>query len=93
MKTLKTDQRLLTLKGEVLKEDNTEITVGLILSNILSNSSVNPHRSYQLAKAIATNDTVELKAEDILFIREALNRQNHLGSLYTGQIIEVLESL
>lgn len=91
MKTLKTDQVLLTLTGEEIAEGDTKVTVGLIITNALSQQTTNPHRAYQLAKQIATNKKVELKAEDIVFIKEML-LQSQLVALYIGQVIEILES-
>lgn len=91
MKTIKTDQVLTDLKGEVLKEGEVSITIGLIISNTLSGQTSNPHRAYQLAKQFATEKTVDLKAEDVVFIKENLQKST-LGALYIGQVIDVLES-
>lgn len=91
MKTLKTSETLKDFEGKVIKENGKEITIGFLLSNILSSTNSNPHRAYQLAKAIATEKTVELKAEDIVYIKEVLSK-SPLGALYIGQAIEILES-
>ncbi len=91
MKKLKTDEVLKNLKGDELVEGDQKITAGLLLSNILSNQqSSNPHRSYQLAKKFATEKEVELKAEDIVFLKEQIVKYQ-LGPLYTGQLIDILE--
>lgn len=91
MKTLKTDQVLQTLDGKDLQEGDTKITVGLLISNQLANStSPNPHRAYQLAKQISTEKKVELTAESVVFIKEQITKSN-LGALYVGQIIDILE--
>lgn len=91
MKTLLTSETLKTLEGKVLKEGNAEVTIGLVLTNLLSNTTDNPHRAYQLAKQIATEKKVELKAEDIVYLKGILNKAS-LGALYTGQCIEILEA-
>lgn len=91
MKKLNPNQVLVALDGTKLVEGSTEITVGLIISNTLSGNVNNPHRAYQLAKQIATEKTVELKAEEIVYIKEALLKST-LGALYIGQCIDILES-
>lgn len=91
MKTLTTSQKLKTLDGEVLKEGNKEITIGLVLTNLLASTTNNPHRAYQLARQMAVEKKVELKAEDVVYLKEILNKST-LGALYTGQCIDILES-
>lgn len=92
MKTIKPNDTLKDLQGNDLKEKDTKITVGLLMSSILSGAQTsNPYRAYQLAKAFAVDKEVELKAEDIVFLKEIISKHT-LGSLYTGQLIEVLES-
>lgn len=92
MKTLNTTDVLCNLQGEKLKEGDTEITAGLLISNVLSTvQTSNPHRAYQLAKEIATSKSVELKAEDVVFLKEHLAKST-LGALYIGQLIDILES-
>ncbi len=92
MKTLDTQEVLKSLDGKELKERETKITVGLLISNHLANStSPNPHQAYQLAKKIATEKTVDLKAEEVVFIKEQMSKSS-LGSLYIGQIIDILEA-
>lgn len=93
MKTLKTNDVLKDLQNKELVENETKITVGLLLSNILSNAQTpNPHRSYQLAKAFATEKEVELKAEDVVYLKDIISKYTALGALYTGQLIDILES-
>lgn len=92
MKTIKTNEALKDLQGNELKENDTKITAGLLISNILSGAQTsNPYRAYQLAKSFATEKEVELKAEDIVFLKEVISKHS-LGALYTGQLIELLES-
>lgn len=99
MKIIKTDQKLYSFKGEVLTEgeDKKEITVGPVLSNIMGANQSNPSLSWQLGKKFATEDTVELKAEDVVFVKEAINsasigEKRWLTPIISGQLIEILES-
>lgn len=91
MLSLKTKTVLHSFEGKELIEGETKITIGLLLTNILSNATQNPHRAYILGREIATNDTVELKAEDVVFLKEVVSAYKNLGALYTGQIISILD--
>jgi len=91
VKTLNTKEVLKSLDGKDLQEGDTKITVGLLISNTLANTtSPNPHQAYQLAKKIATENKVELLAEQVVFIKEQMMKSN-LGALYIGQVISILE--
>lgn len=99
MKKIDTKQLLYTLKGEPLTEntknaageiEKIDISIGLVISNVLSGSTKNPHRAYVLAKKFATDDSVDLKAEDVVFIKDAIENSG-LTSLVTGQVIDILD--
>lgn len=88
---IKTDTKLLTLKNEEIKDENKEaITVGNIVANTLSLSQKNPARCYVLAKKFATEKEVDLKAEDVVFVKDILE-ESKMSALIAGQIIEILE--
>lgn len=91
MKKIKTGHKLVSLHGEQLKEGERDVTVGLVVTAVLSAQASDPHRAYQLAKLFATEDTVDLKAEDIVFLKQHL-MTSKLGPVYTGQVIELLEA-
>jgi hypothetical protein len=91
MKTLKTNESLKDLKGEEIKEGEIAITIGLIITNTLSGQTTNPHEAYKLAKKISENDSVDLKAEDVVFIKEQL-KASKMPALYIGQVMEILDS-
>ncbi len=93
MVTIKTKQPLLTLKGEVITNtDKTEIPIGDIICNILSgNVTENPARAYQLAKKFANDETVELKAEDVVYLKKQVESNKNLSALFAGQILELLD--
>jgi hypothetical protein len=91
MKTLKTSKPLLNLKGKPFKnEDGSDFTVGEAMANTLAVSKKNPHKCYQLAKMIAENEEVDLKAEDVVFIKEVLNESGN-NAITSGQLIAILE--
>lgn len=91
MTTIKTDTPLVNLQGEQLTENDTAITVGMVLSNILSGQVSNPARGYQLAKKFATEAEVELKAEDVVYVKEQVEKRTDFTALVTGQLIQILE--
>jgi len=92
---LKFDTKIVlkTLKGEVIKDDTGEVTAALVISNILSGQTTNPARAYQLAKKFATEDIVDLKAEDVVFIKEQVEgaAKQSMSSLVAGQLLELLD--
>lgn len=99
MKTLNTKLVLKNFKGETLKiyTDMPETTIGDILANILSGDVSNHSLGYQLGKKIATEDKVDLKAEEVVFIKKELigkddyKPRHNFTAIVTGQILEELE--
>lgn len=98
MKKIKTDTKILDIKGEAMgnAEGTGDFTVGEMISNVLSGKTDNPHRSYQLAKEFATKKVVELKAEDVVFLKgevekNAKSQQWGYNSWIAGQVIELLD--
>jgi len=87
---INTQTKLLDLKGKEIKDQQEVLTVGIILSNTLSLSQKNPARCYLLAKKFATENEVDLKAEDVVFVKEILE-ESKMSALIAGQIIEILE--
>lgn len=93
---LNTKTKLKDFKGEALKNsDKEDVTVGLVITNVLSGKVENPHRAYQLAKKIATEDKADLKIEDVSYIIKELKKNGEsefgFGALIIGQTIDVLE--
>jgi len=96
MLTIDTKIILKSLKGEDLKDGTTPVTVGIICANILSGITANPSLAWQLGKKFATEDKVELKAEDIVFLKAEINKaataeKAWLNSIIAGQILEILD--
>lgn len=93
MKIIKTKTELKTLKGEVLKDgQGTVWYLGDTIANILAGKTNNPSLAWQLGKKFATEDSVELKAEDIVFLKKEIEAFPSYGAIVTGQIIEILEA-
>lgn len=97
MKIIKTKSGLVDFKGELLKEGNKLVTQGTVLSNVMAAYDVNPTQCWQLGKKFATDETVDLKAEDVVFIKEAINKastgeQRWLTSVVAGQLLEILDA-
>lgn len=78
------------MKGVAIRESGEEVKLGDITCNILSVSRENQARCFQLAKRFAVDSEVELKAEDIVFIKSVLEKSG-MPALTVGQIIEELE--
>lgn len=93
MKTLITTTPLVNLKGEEMKDGDTLATIGAVIANILCGVGIeNPARAYQLAKKLSTEDSVELKAEDVVYLVKQMNGNKQMSAMVIGQIIEELES-
>lgn len=93
MKTIKCSQELTQFNGEVLKDATGEVfTVGNIMANILAGQSSNPALAWQLGKKFATEKTVDLKAEEVVFLKKEVENSKTYVSLITGQILEILDS-
>lgn len=86
MVKITTGTKLKDIKGEKL--DN--ITIGSFLSEIMWNNRENQARSYTLAVKFATEKVVELKVDDIVFVRSAVIKLGAVAGL-AGQIFELLE--
>jgi len=90
MKIFDTQKKIVDLKGLVIKDGEKEVIMGDMVANALSYSRENPARCYQLAKKFATEATVELKAEDVVFLKGVIEKSG-LVALSAGQILEELE--
>lgn len=99
MKTINTKQVLLNLKGEDLKEaDGQPALLGKYLCNVMAGRVSNPFLGWTLGKKFATEETVDLSAEEIVFIKEEVKRVSIPGgetvwmnAVAAGQILEILD--
>lgn len=89
---------LLNLRNEPLKQsDGTELTVGGVVSNMLSGKVESAQRGFQLAKKFALDDVVELKAEDVVFIKTHIEKESKKedgwNAIVTGQLLEIMDGV
>jgi len=89
---IKTQTTLKNFKGDDVKigEDKL-LTVGEVVSTVLGAQTSNPSLAWVLGKKFACEEEVELKAEDVLFIKKELTDNKHWVSMITGQVLEILE--
>lgn len=92
MKTINTKQELVNFKGEPLKNGEENLTIGEVMAFTLSGKTTNQVLAWYLGKKFATEETVELKAEDIVFLKDTLKGSETYFSIVTGQLIEILDS-
>lgn len=81
---LDTQNKLLDAQG---KETNN--TVGRLLAEVLWNSRTNQARSHLLAKKLQVGGTVDLLAEDVVFVKKAMSDLGVRAGDY-GQVVELL---
>lgn len=99
MKTINTKRVLKSFKGDDLKADDENIVFGTVLSNILGGRTTNPSLAWVLGKMFATEKTVDLKAEEVVYLKQTIEdavkvspeNGGWLTSLIAGQLIEILE--
>lgn len=90
---IKSKQALTNFKGETLKNGEEEITIGTVISAILGGKVSNPTLGWTLGKKFATEEIVDLKAEDVVFIKKELESNEHQWTaLVIGQVLEILET-
>ncbi len=91
MKIIKTNQTLNNLLGEPLtNSDDEKVTIGVVLSNILSGRVKDFHWGYKLATKFAGDKEVSLSAQDIVMITDELKKSD-ATALIAGQIVEILD--
>jgi len=80
------------LKGEPIKENDTDVTLGMVMSAALlsAGKGEDPERAYKLAKASLSGEDVTFKVEDITFIKEYIKKSS-LPTLLTGQALTLLD--
>lgn len=91
MVKIKTNTVLKDFKGVPLKQGEQELTVGDAISIALGGKSSNPTLGYILGKKFANDKEVELKAEDVVFVKKTLEESEVWLGIVVGQIIELLE--
>lgn len=94
MKVFDTTKILYNLKGEEMKDGEETATMGQVVANILCGQGIdNPLRAFQLARKLTTDDKVDLKAEDVVYLKSQLEKSSKfMSSIVLGQVLEELEA-
>lgn len=98
MKTVKTNTVLVNFKGEPLKEKTEDggevIRAGIVLANIMGGKVDNVTLGWILGKKFATDKEVDLKAEEVIFVKKEIEKAAvaWLSTTIAGQLIEMLDS-
>ena len=91
---INTQQKLVSLKGEVLKGDGIEVTLGLAISNILISSQVKgKYKLYILGKKFFDDKEIDIDMADMSLIKSELEATTIYTPLVTGQILDILYNL
>ncbi len=78
-------------QGNTYETESGKLTLKEVIVEILSLSqSSNPQRSYNLVNEFKKKE-VELKAEDIVFIREIVAKSNQYYPYIIGQVLDILD--
>lgn len=88
---IKTNTVLKNFKGEELKNGEHPLDVGTVVSMVLGGKVSNPTLGFTLGKKFANDKEVELKAEDVVFVKKELESQEPWNAIVVGQIIELLD--
>lgn len=91
MTKVNTKQALVNFQGENLKNNGEDLTIGFVISSTLGGQVANPTLGWILGKKFATEDTVELTAEQVVFIRKELETQKNWLAVVVGQVLELLD--
>jgi len=88
--TLNTKTIIKTPEGENYKDGESDLTLGKVVASTLAvTKSTDPWKSYKLTNDFL-KDTVDLKAEDIVFIKDIFKESTYLPYVI-GQVFEILE--
>lgn len=92
MLKIQTKTTLKNFAGEVLKDETKkEIKLGIVLSNVCGGRVSNITLGWILGKKFATQDVVELKAEEVVFLKTEVEKTEWLNAMMAGQILEILD--
>lgn len=84
-------QVLTDFEGEPLKNGDVNLTVGFAISTVLGGQVSNPTLGWILGKKFATEDSVDLKAEEVVFVKKEIAESKHWVGLVQGQILVLLD--
>lgn len=91
---IKANTELKNLKGEVLKNEDGVLNLGIALSNILISSKAGGKmKMFVLAQKLFKDDTVEVDQSDFNMIKESVKTSEIYSNLVLGQCELILESI
>lgn len=88
---IKTNTILTNFQGEALKNGEEDLTLGVVVSTVMGGKVSNPTLGWVLGKKFATEEEVDLKAEEVVFLKKELEASGSWLAIATGQVIEILE--
>ena len=91
MITINCKKELINFEGVVLKDGENNLTVGKAISTVLGGQVSNPTLGWILGKKFATEDSVDLKAEEVVFVKKEVEASRHWLAVVAGQILEILD--
>lgn len=92
---INTKQALIDMKGGGLKADDTVLTVGEALSNIMIMSkSGGKMKTFILAKRFIRDEKLDLDKSDFNLVKSACEvDESYQGSIVTGQLLVILNDI
>lgn len=84
-------QILKNFKGEPLKIGEDELTLGVAVGIIMSGQISNPNLAWILGKKFYNDNIVDLRAEEVVFLKKEVYETKQWNAIVTGQILELLE--
>lgn len=84
---------LKTLDGKPITENEKEITLGMILSNVIaiSNSKTDAMKFFDWAQALYKKESLNLDRADADGLRKFILDSDNFNNLHKGQLIDVIE--
>lgn len=92
MKILKTNTLLTDFNGKPLNDDGKDLTLGFTIASILGSKVSNPTLGWILGKKFANDEEVDLKAEEVVFLKKEINDNEFYLAIVKGQLIEMLDA-
>lgn len=91
---IKIDTTIKDFDGKVVKYDeNRDLTIALVLANVMASSQTDPLRAYLLGKKLAESEkTIDIDKLDYTFLKEGLTSSKMYFALVKGQVLEILQN-
>lgn len=91
---IKTNTTIKDLKGVTLKNEDGEVTLGEVLSNVLlADKSGGKMKMFVLAEKLFKSKEIELDDADFSLIKGSVEKSEIYGNLVLGQTLLILEGI